>query len=154
MALVFRIIVILFGFFAASLAAALVVVGAVMYPQWSDVDIVIDDDTRNIVVAFGFLFVSGFALLPALIMALITEAFSVRSLLFYALGGAVIGAACYLSLVPFDPATWAFHGVVRRNLEVMSGAGIVAGFVYWFVAGRSAGAWRRLPPPRPAAPRG
>jgi hypothetical protein len=154
MALLFRIIVILVAFLLASLAAAIVVVGAVMFPQWSDVDIGLDDSTRNVIVAFGFIFVSGFALLPAMIMALITEAFAVRSLVFYALGGAIIGAACYLSLVPFDPSTWAFHGIDRRELEVMSGAGIVAGFVYWFVAGRNAGLWRRLPPPPHAAPRG
>jgi hypothetical protein len=146
MALAFRIIVILVGFFAASLAAAVVVVGAVLFPQWSEVDLGIDDSTRSVIVAFGFIFVSGFALLPAMIMALITEAFAVRSLLFYAVAGAIVGAACYLSLVPFDPESWSFHGVIRRELEVMTGAGIVAGLVYWFIAGRNAGVWRRLPP--------
>jgi len=87
-----------------------------------------------------------------MIMALITEAFAIRSLLFYALAGALVGAACYLSLVPFDPDSWSFHGVIRRELEVMTGAGIVAGLVYWLIAGRNAGGWRRLPPreaPRP-----
>jgi hypothetical protein len=152
MALLFRIIVILVGFFAASVAAAVVVVGAVLFPQWSEVDLGIDESTRSVIVAFGFIFVSGFALLPAMIMALITEAFAIRSLLFYAVAGALVGAACYLSLVPFDPDSWSFHGVIRRELEVMTGAGIVAGLVYWVVAGRNAGAWRRLPPqgaPRP-----
>ena len=31
----------------------------------------------------------------------------------------------------------------------MTGAGIVAGLVYWMIAGRNAGAWRE--PPRPLA---
>jgi hypothetical protein len=71
----------------------------------------------------------------------------------YAVGGAV-GAACYLGLIPFDPATLHFEGIVRRHLEILTGAGIVAGLVYWMIAGRTAGAWReprqRPPPPLPA----
>jgi hypothetical protein len=155
MALLGRIIVVLFGFFAASFAAAAIVVGSVMFPQWSEIDLGLDESTRSIVVGFGFLFISGFALLPAMIVALITEAFAIRGLLFYGLGGAVIGAGCYLSLVPFDPETLAFQGIVRRELEVMTGAGIVAGLVYWVIAGRNAGLWRRPPPSPlpPAAPR-
>jgi hypothetical protein len=39
---------------------------------------------------------------------------------------------------------------VRRHLEIMTGAGIVAGLVYWMIAGRSAGNWRE--PPRPLRP--
>ena len=151
MALIARIVVILLGFVLASLAAALVVVGAVAFPDWSEVDIGLDESTRTVLVAFGFIFVSGFALVPALIMALITEAFAVRSLLFYAVGGAMIGAVCYLSVVPFDSESWSFNGIVHRELEVMTGAGIVAGFVYWVIAGRNAGRWRRLPPPSAAA---
>jgi hypothetical protein len=42
---------------------------------------------------------------------------------------------------------------VRRHLEIMTGAGIVAGVVYWMIAGRVAGAWREPPPPlRPPPP--
>ncbi len=153
MALVGRIFVILFGFLLASFAAAVVVISAVMFPQLTDVDLGLDDSTRSVIVAFGFLFVSGFALVPAMVMALITEAFAVRSLVFYAVGGALVGAACYLSIVPFDTDTFSFRGVVHRELEVMTGAGVVAGFVYWLVAGRNAGAWRRLSPPPQSAPR-
>jgi hypothetical protein len=88
-----------------------------------------------------------------LIIALITEAFFIRSALAYTVGGAVVGLACYLGLVPFDPETLHFEGIVRRHMEIMTGAGIVAGLVYWMIAGRTAGAWRepqrRLPPPPP-----
>jgi hypothetical protein len=68
----------------------------------------------------------------------------------YAIGGAIVGAACYLGLIPFDPDTVQFHGIVRRHMEIMTGAGIVAGLVYWLIAGRTAGAWRE--PPRPLPP--
>ena len=113
----------------------------------------IDQGAINIVLGFGFIFLSGFALLPALIVVLITEAFYIRGALTYAIGGAIVGAACYLGLVPFDPETMRFDGIVRRHLEIMTGAGIVAGLVYWMIAGRSAGAWREPPPPlRPPPP--
>jgi hypothetical protein len=103
-------------------------------------------------IGFGFILISGFALLPAMIIALITEAFSIRGVLAYAIGGALVGLAGYLSLVPFDTDTLRFEGIVRRQMEIMTGAGIVAGLVYWMVAGRNAGAWRsppRRPPPAP-----
>ena len=40
-----------------------------------------------------------------------------------------------------------FDGIVRRHLEILTGAGIVAGLIYWMIAGRSAGAWREPRPP-------
>jgi len=104
------------------------------------------------VLGFGFIVISGFALVPAMIVVAITEAFYVRSALIYATGGALAGLACYLGLVPFDPATLQFEGVVRRHLEIMTGAGIVAGMVYWMIAGRNAGAWREPPRPLPLPP--
>jgi len=152
MALLVRIIVIFVGFVAASLAAAGVVIAAVLMPEWSDINLGLDDTTMSLIVTFGFIFISGFALLPAMIVALITEAFAIRSVVVYALGGAVIGAGCYLSLVPFDTTSMSFVGIIRRELEVLTGAGIVAGFVYWLIAGRNAGAWRNPPSERPTAP--
>src|ERR1700727_2168622 len=157
MALIGRLFVILFGFLAACLVAGMIVVGAVLFPEFSDFETSpIDQEGLNVVLGFGFIFVSGFALLPAMIVAAITEAFSIRGALAYAVGGAIIGLACYLGLVPFDPETLRFEGIVRRHLEIMTGAGIVGGVVYWMIAGRNAGAWRepprplRLPPPMPA----
>jgi len=151
MALIGRLFVILFAFLAACLVAGMIVVGAVLYPEFSDLgNGPIDQNALNIVLGFGFIFISGFALLPALIVVLITEAFYVRGALTYAVGGALVGAACYLGLIPFDSSTLQFDGIVRRHLEIMTGAGIVAGLVYWLIAGRTAGAWRE--PPRPLGP--
>jgi hypothetical protein len=151
MALIGRLFVILFAFLTACLVAGMIVIGAVLYPEFSDLgNGPIDQNALNIVLGFGFIFISGFALLPALIVVLITEAFYVRGALTYAVGGALVGAACYLGLIPFDPNTLQFDGIVRRHLEIMTGAGIVAGLVYWLIAGRTAGAWRE--PPRPLRP--
>ena len=154
MALIGRLFVILFGFLAACLVAGMIVVGAVLFPEFSDLSTgTIDQSAIDIVIGFGFIFISGFALLPALIVVLITEAFYIRGVLTYAVGGAIVGAACYLGLVPFDTQTMQFDGIVRRHLEIMTGAGIVAGLIYWMIAGRSAGAWREPRPPlRPPPP--
>ena len=157
MALIGRLFAILFGFLAACLVAGMIVVGAVLFPEFSDFATgEFDQSAINIVLGFGFIFISGFALLPAMVVVLITEAFYIRSVLAYAIGGAVVGLACYLGLTRFDTETLQFEGIVRRHLEIMTGAGIVAGFVYWMIAGRNAGAWRepprslRPPPPLPA----
>jgi hypothetical protein len=158
MALIGRLIVILFAFLAACLVAGMIVVVAVLFPAFSDLGAgPVDSSALDIIVGFGFIFISGFALLPAMIVVLITEAFYIRGALTYAIGGGVAGLACYLGLIPFDPSTLQFDGIVRRHLEIMTGAGIVAGVVYWMIAGRNAGAWRQprrpLPPlPSPSRP--
>jgi hypothetical protein len=153
MALIGRLFVILFGFLAACLVAGVIVVVAVLFPEFSDLgSSPIDQGAFNIVLGFGFVFVSGFALLPAMLVVAITEAFYIRGVLSYAVGGGLVGLACYLGLVPFDPATLRFDGIVRRHLEIMTGAGIVAGLVYWMIAGRNAGAWREPPCPRRPLP--
>jgi hypothetical protein len=155
MALIGRLFVILFGFLAACLVAGMIVVFAVLFPALSDLDTgSVDQNAINVVLGFGFIFISGFALLPAMLVVLITEAFYIQGALAYALGGAVVGLACYLGLIPFDPGTLRFDGIVRRHLEIMTGAGIVAGMVYWLIAGRNAGAWRAprgTPPSLPAS---
>ena len=157
MALIGLVFVILFGFLAACLAAGMIVVGAVLFPEFSDLGAgPVDQGALNILLGFGFIFVSGFALLPAMIVVAITEAFYVRGALTYAVGGGIVGLACYLGLVPFDTEALRFEGIVRRHLEIMTGAGIVAGVIYWMIAGRNAGAWRGprgRPPPLPSQPR-
>src|SRR5665213_160691 len=151
MALIGRLFVIMFGFFAACFVAGMIVVGAVLFPEFSDLgEGPVDQGALDIVLGFGFIFVSGFALLPAMIVAAITEAFYIRGALTYAVGGGLVGLACYLGLVPFDTDTLRFEGIVRRHLEILTGAGIVAGVVYWMIAGRNAGAWRE--PPRRSLP--
>lgn len=156
MAFIGRLIVILFAFLAASLVAGMIVVGAVLFPEFSDLGLGNIDSALQVVIGLGFIFISGFALLPAAILAIITEAFSIRRVLAYAVGGALIGATSYLGLVPFDTTTMRFDGIVRRHLEIVTGAGIVAGVVYWLIAGRNAGAWMvrrpslRPPPPLPS----
>lgn len=148
MALIGRFFAILFGFLAACFVAGAVVVWALLFPEMVDLSLdPVGGDALNIILGFGFVLLSGFALLPALVAVLVTEAFSIRHILAYALAGGAAGLACYLAFIPFDTMTMTFDGIVRRHLEVMTGAGILGGVVYWMIAGRNAGAWRGLPSP-------
>jgi hypothetical protein len=160
MTLLGRLFVVFVGFLAACLVAGMIIVGALLFPEFSELGAgPVDQGAFDILLGFGFVFVSGFALVPAMIIVAITEAFYVRSVLAYAVGGGVVGLLFYFGLVPFDTETMRFEGIVRRHLEIMTGAGIAAGLVYWLVAGRTAGAWRQPrsaptpPPPLPSASR-
>lgn len=160
MTLLGRLFVVFLGFLAACLAAGMIIVGALLFPEFSELGAgPVDQGAFDILLGFGFIVVSGFALVPAMIIVAITEAFYVRSVLAYAVGGGVVGLLFYFGLVPFDTETMRFEGIVRRHLEIMTGAGIAAGLVYWLIAGRTAGAWRQPrstptpPPPLPSASR-
>jgi hypothetical protein len=157
MALIGRLFVIAFAFCMACFVAGAIVVVAILFPEVSSIDVAgIDPNALNIILGFGFIFVSGFALLPAVAVVVLTEALNIRSVLAYAIGGAVVGLACYLGLIPFDTDAMRFDGIVRRHLEVVTGAGIVGGLIYWLIAGRNAGRWResfqRPPAPLNRAP--
>ncbi|MBC7575894.1 hypothetical protein [Tardiphaga sp.] len=155
MALIGRLFVICFAFGVACLLAGGIVVFSILFPEISALETgMLDPNALNILLGFGFIFFSGFALLPAVAVVTITEAFDVRGVVAYAIGGAMVGLACYLGLIPFDTDTMRFDGIIRRHLEVMTGAGIVAGLIYWLIAGRNAGKWRQpraLPQAEPVA---
>jgi hypothetical protein len=160
MALIGRLVVVFLAFLAACLAAGIIVVSALLFPDFSELGTgPVDEGALDVLFGFGFIIVSGFALVPAMLIVAITEAFYIRGVLTYAIGGGLVGLACYLGLVPFDTVTLRFEGIVHRHLEIMTGAGIVAGLIYWLIAGRTAGAWRkpppgpRIPPPLPSASR-
>ena len=144
MSLIGRLFVIAFAFLLACFIAGAIVVVAILFPEVSSIDVAgIDPEALNVVLGFGFIFVSGFALIPAVAVVTITEAFDVRGVLAYAIGGAAVRLACYLGLVPFDTEAMRFDGIVRRHLEVVTGAGIVGGLIYWLIAGRNAGRWKQ-----------
>ncbi|MDO8982008.1 MAG: hypothetical protein Q7V17_22540 [Afipia sp.] len=156
MAVIGRLFAIFFGFLAACFVAGAVVLYAIFFPEMNDVSFDVDQGAINLILGFGFILVSGFALMPALVIALVTEAFSIRHILAYAVAGGFAGLCCYLGFIPFDTVNMTFNGIVRRHLEVMVGAGILGGVIYWMIAGRNAGAWRSPspePPPLPPLPR-
>ncbi len=143
MSLIGRILVIALGCIAASLAAGLVIAVAAVLPAWSDLNLGdMEDGVAGMMFGFGVVFLSGFAFLPTLLLILVAESFSVRSALFYAAGGALVTALLYLHLQQWETLALTVNGFARRELEIAAAAGIVGGFVYWAIAGRTAGLWR------------
>ena len=145
MALVARIFVVLFAFVLACVAGAAVMTFALVLPGWSElVDQSVDGRIIALTVGMSAAFFSLYAMLPAMLIIALAEGFRMRSVLFYALAGAAL-ALCLaygwdlrLLREPDDD-----FGV--RGGEIMAAVGIVAGFVYWALAGRNAGAWRKPP---------
>lgn len=146
-----RFFVIAFGFFAACFVASAIILMTWLLPEIFDVAPPINNSGVSVLLAAGTLAVSGLALIPALMLIAVAEMFSIRSALIYALSGAVAALSAYLSLIDLDTAREVFGTAVRRHLEIMTGAGIAGGFVYWLIAGRNAGLWRESAVP-PAAP--
>jgi hypothetical protein len=141
-ALLGRIFVVLFAFALACLAAAAVMTFALLFPGSIELfDIPVDQQIVAVTVGLSVVFFSLYAMLPAMLIIAVAEGFRLRSVLFYALAGAALalGLAYGWDLRSLRNPDDDLGG---RGAEVMAAAGIVAGFVYWALAGRNAGAWR------------
>ena len=147
MHLLFRIVVILFAFGMACLAAALIITLGVVLPEWRDVGATAaGQGVLGIVVGLTSFVVSGLAFIPALLIIAVAESAGIRSALFYATAGAALGLFCYYGLgLGFsfgERLDLGNEGFFARPPELMAAAGIAAGLTYWAVAGRNAGRWR------------
>ena len=145
MAIFFRFFVIAFAFFVACFAAGLVVAYGLLAPEFGKFS------TAAPEAWLGFLFLAGaagivtpfYVFAPAALIIFISEMFSLRSVLFYTLMGAFVGALAY----GLSDVTARMQGAgtvvpLTQELQFMVAGGIVAGFVYWLIAGRSAGKWK------------
>jgi hypothetical protein len=140
-ALIARMFVVIFAFAIAAVAAALVITIGFL-PEIGDLSTAGGDPLPiKVLISLVTFFISGFALLPAMLVIAISEGFRLRSVIFWALAGCLIGLFCYYGMAGFFEVS---RGP-RRAFEVIAGAGIVAGLVYWALAGRKAGAWRASP---------
>jgi hypothetical protein len=86
---------------------------------------------------------------PAALGWLIAEAFAIRSWIFHAANGGLSAWVGLNTMVGIQkPAD------LHIDPLIATGAGIVAGFVYWLVAGWSAGFWKPVftPPPQSQPP--
>lgn len=149
MSVVGHLLLIFLALLFAAMAAGALIVFAVLVPDLSQLSIgTVDESTFNVVVAFGTIFLTGYAALPTLAVVAAAEALAIRSALYYAGCGALIASVLDLRLRGFDTLALTVDGFARRELEVMAAAGIVAGFVYWAISGRRAGGlWARQDKP-------
>jgi hypothetical protein len=146
MVLIARIFVVIFAFLAACVVAAAVVMVAFLVLDQTDFAHMTSDPAAILaVIGFSSVTLSGYALLPFLLVVALAEGFRLRSALFYALAGGVLAL-----VLTFGSALGiSVSQIFVRDRGIMVVAGLLAGLVYWAIAGRNAGAWRK---PYPAAP--
>ncbi len=144
MVLIARIFVVIFAFLVACVAAATVVMVVFLTIDQTDFTrLTADPEAILVVIGLSSVLLWGYALLPFILIVALAEELRLRSALFCALAGGglalVLTFGSYFGLKVSD--------IYLRDREIMVGAGIIAGLVYWAIAGRNAGAWRKAPPP-------
>ena len=148
MALLGRIVVILFAVFVASLAAGIAIAIGLLGPQWQAFGgDVVERSVFSVFVVFGAAFTGGAILLPLLILITLAEAFRIRSLLVYLATGALMLVLSYYAsgLAPPSYEESIDHPPppIGHDTEIAAAAGAVFGLTYWLIAGRNAGRWRK-----------
>ena len=148
MALLGRMVVVLFAFLMACLVAAIVLQVCILMPFWgARAAPDFGEGFFQLLVGVSFFVIALLALLPAIAVIAVAEAFRLQSAVFYAAAGGLLALAlCHgMGFTGTAPdvamAPW---------IEVFAASGIVAGLAYWLIAGRNAGRWceRPTPPPR------
>jgi phosphotransferase system glucose/maltose/N-acetylglucosamine-specific IIC component len=144
MNLIGRFFVIFFSLILAILIAGLALAFGVAIP---DVVTLTADPIEHVMVLGGWFFATGLIVFYGfglmLIAVAIAETFDIRSIFYYAVGGAAIGAFAYYTSdfsVLIENST--DIPPVRFSLQLAAAAGIIGGFVYWLCAGRNAGRWK------------
>ena len=109
------------------------------------------EQVARIVLRFGLSTAIGFALIPCAVFIAAAEWFRLRSFLIYAYAGGIMGLWLQLRFTNAQLSVWReFDWYTWSDLGTRTAAGVVAGLVYWAIAGRSAGRWRALPAAPPA----
>jgi NADPH:quinone reductase-like Zn-dependent oxidoreductase len=146
MALLGRIVVILFALWIATMAAGIVWSIGLLGSQWP----AMSGDVGDRVVFWGAAFIASgitatLLFLPMLIAVVLAEAFSLRSILIYAVGGAALFLLAYQGAGfgrSYEESIDRAPPPVSREFQIAAGSGIAFGFIYWLIAGRKAGRWR------------
>ncbi len=142
MAATVRILAMVVAYILACLAASTVLTIGTLTPQWNDWPAPgLSSVALWAIIAVGAAIIGGLALLPTLLLVVLAEGFAWRSVLVYAGFGGV------LALVLRHSLDFAGHvassNALAHGREVLAASGIAGGLVYWLVAGRNAGAWKR-----------
>lgn len=138
--LIMRMLLVPLGGGLAIVAAVLFVVAA----QWNRFAAAVEVDPSGeafiglaFVGAFMLAMLASSMLLPAIAGALVAEAFAIRSWMFHTANGGLSAWVGYTML-----ADTRSHSQFYNDPLIVVAAGIAAGFVYWLVAGWSAGFWK------------
>lgn len=146
MALIGRIIVIIFAVMVASLVAGMAITIGLLGPEWHG--FTGDAGERAgfwILTVFATGFTGAVGLLPLVILIAIAEAFKIRSLLANVVAGAAMLALGYYSSgfsQHYEESIDHPPPPISREGEIAAAAGAMFGLTYWLMAGRNAGRWR------------
>ncbi len=139
-----RIIVIVFAVIVAAMAAGVVLAIGIVVPDWAAMDSDTVERVSFFVVSFfATSFLGAVAVAPALLLVVLGEVLRIRSFIYYAVAGALVGLASYFgSNISARLENTTDIPPVEHALPLAAVAGIIGGVVYWLVAGRTAGAGR------------
>ncbi|HXX25448.1 MAG TPA: hypothetical protein VEJ40_02195 [Pseudolabrys sp.] len=139
-----RIFMILIALIVSMLVAGIVLAIGVLAPDWPWFDS--DPVERMLFFTASFFatsYIGASAFVPAVLLIVIAEIARLRSILYYAVAGAVVGLASYfgsnveIRLENTTDVAPAFH-----PMQLAAAAGIIGGVVFWLLAGRNAGRGR------------
>jgi hypothetical protein len=139
-----RIIVIFFSLLVAMMVAGIALAIGIIVPDrsWLDAD-PLERVIFFTVSFFATSFIGASAFVPSLLLIIVAEVMRLRSLLYYAAAGAVVGLTSYFgSNVELRLENTTDVAPVFHPLQLAAAAGIVGGLAYWLLAGRNAGRWR------------
>ena len=156
-ALIGHLFAIVFAVILATIAAGSVIAVGVWGPQWHAVSGDVGEIYFWGTVFIGASFIGAATFLPMVVLIVLSEAFKIRSLLVHLAAGAVLLFAGYYGsgavTASYEESIDRAPLPVTRVAEVAAAAGVAFGFVYWLIAGRTAGRWRErpsyAPPPLP-----
>ena len=143
MGLVGRLLWVILSFLLACVAAGTVTTLGFVLPELSQVaPVPAWSDATCWAIALTAALIAGYAFIPAMLLISLAEGFRLRSFVFYSMAGAV-------TALLLDSGTGGGSGTALPQLplghdrEVLLASGIAAGLIYWALAGRNAGTWRR-----------
>jgi hypothetical protein len=164
-----RLFLILAGYIAAVLAASTTIHLLFLGSQGFSADQTIWIISGSLIFSIPFvaLFVAYFAFVPSVVAILLGEVLAARNWLFYAIAGAGVGLVVVGIFVYGANCMYAVSDAIQPGMQpenpdagfpgasaamVLIASGIVAGVVYWMVAGRFAGNWRGSSQKMPISP--
>jgi len=141
--LVGRLLWVILSFLLACVAAGTVTTLGFVLPELSQAALVPAwSDATCWAIALTAALIAGYAFIPAMLLISLAEGFRLRSFVFYSIAGAV--TALLLAASTGGGSGTALPQVpLGHDREVLLASGIAGGLIYWALAGRNAGTWRR-----------
>jgi len=144
MRIILRLLLILFAYMAATFAAMLAFTFANVVMQSPAGNLFSLNQLGNAISSATFYWLvlgHWVPVIPFIAAIFVSEFFAIRSLPLHLAGGVAVAL-----VTPFFAALLLFTNTIAltgERIALAVVAGIAAGLVYWLIAGRSAGAWKR-----------